>query len=253
MGAYQAEAIAPTLARRPEGRRPPRRWPDLPKADLYISLNAHKGRPEVLTDWMDASVVDERDPARDRRGLNPFNPDNGPPYRRRSSPAIARRSGRATSASPTGPRPNWRGSMPPACRTACSRCSAPGATCGSWTRPSIRPTAAARVLSRRPRGRQPHAGHRPRQHPENLAVDVEPGDVEVPGRGATAPSSTLPPWWCRRRRTGRLPQRRPQDLRGHRLAGQARWNSSRAPTTSRMTRGARSGHVSDGRLVGSKR
>ena len=34
----------------------------LPKADLYISLNAHQGRPEVLTDWMDASVVDENDP-----------------------------------------------------------------------------------------------------------------------------------------------------------------------------------------------
>ncbi len=29
-----------------------------------MSLNAHKGRPEVLTDWMDASVVDEFDPTR---------------------------------------------------------------------------------------------------------------------------------------------------------------------------------------------
>jgi hypothetical protein len=31
-------------------------------ADLYISLNAHLGRPTVLTGWLDASVVDETDP-----------------------------------------------------------------------------------------------------------------------------------------------------------------------------------------------
>jgi pimeloyl-ACP methyl ester carboxylesterase len=52
----------------------------MPKADLYISLNAHKGRPEVLTDWMDGSVVDERDPTLTDESLNPFNPANGPPY-----------------------------------------------------------------------------------------------------------------------------------------------------------------------------
>jgi len=35
---------------------------DLPGADLYISLAAHPGRPDVLTGWMDPSVVDESDP-----------------------------------------------------------------------------------------------------------------------------------------------------------------------------------------------
>jgi hypothetical protein len=80
MGAYQAEAIAPSLAdamKGPGGEA----LANLPAADLYISLNAHKGRPEVLTDWMDASVVDERDPTITDESLNPFNPDNGPPYR----------------------------------------------------------------------------------------------------------------------------------------------------------------------------
>jgi len=79
MGAYQAEASAPTLAAGMPGPAQ-EALAQLPKADLYISLNAHKGRPEVLTDWMDASVVDERDPTLTDPSLNPFNPDNGPPY-----------------------------------------------------------------------------------------------------------------------------------------------------------------------------
>jgi hypothetical protein len=79
MGAYQAEAIAATLADQLKGPGHDA-LANLEKADLYISLNAHKGRPEVLTDWMDASVVDEHDPTLTDESLNPFNPDNGPPY-----------------------------------------------------------------------------------------------------------------------------------------------------------------------------
>jgi pimeloyl-ACP methyl ester carboxylesterase len=60
MAAYQAEAAMP--------------------ADLYISLNAHPGRPEVLTNWMDGSVVDETDPTKTDPALDPFNKDNGPPF-----------------------------------------------------------------------------------------------------------------------------------------------------------------------------
>jgi pimeloyl-ACP methyl ester carboxylesterase len=79
MGAYQAEAIAPTLT-----DRLPSVGQDalaqLIKGDLYISFNAHQGRPEVLTDWMDASVIDENDPIATDPALDPFNPDNGPPY-----------------------------------------------------------------------------------------------------------------------------------------------------------------------------
>lgn len=79
MGAYQAEAIAPTLHEtlKGEGRAA---LETLPRGELYISLNAHQGRPEVLTDWLDASVVDESDPVATDEALNPFNPENGPPY-----------------------------------------------------------------------------------------------------------------------------------------------------------------------------
>src|SRR5262249_42993527 len=45
-----------------------------------VSLNAHTGRPQVLTDWMDPSVTDEADPIPTDPALDPFNPDHGPPY-----------------------------------------------------------------------------------------------------------------------------------------------------------------------------
>ena len=79
MGVYQAEAIAPTLTELVKG--PGREALEtLPKADLYVSLNAHQGRPEVLTDWMDASVIDETDPVATDPALDPFSPENAPPY-----------------------------------------------------------------------------------------------------------------------------------------------------------------------------
>jgi pimeloyl-ACP methyl ester carboxylesterase len=79
MGAYQAEATSPTLATGARGAAAAA-LAALPAADLYVSLNAHKGRPEVLTAWMDPSVVDERDPTLTDPALDPFNPANGPPY-----------------------------------------------------------------------------------------------------------------------------------------------------------------------------
>ena len=79
MAAYQAEAVAPTLAGALSGAGN-QALNRLEPADLYISLNAHQGRPEVLTAWMDASVIDELDPLATDQSLNPFNPDNGPAY-----------------------------------------------------------------------------------------------------------------------------------------------------------------------------
>lgn len=79
MAAYQAEAAAPTLAREGKGALTDA-LSGLPRGDLYISLNAHPGRPEVLTAWMDASVVDESDPAKTDALLDPFDEANGPPY-----------------------------------------------------------------------------------------------------------------------------------------------------------------------------
>ncbi|HEV2364735.1 MAG TPA: alpha/beta hydrolase [Caulobacteraceae bacterium] len=77
MAAYQAEAQNPTL---PAADRVKEALGQLAQADLYISLNAHPGRPEVLTNWLDASVVDETDPIPTDASLDPFDPENGPPY-----------------------------------------------------------------------------------------------------------------------------------------------------------------------------
>jgi len=79
MAAYQAEAIAPTLAETLSGPGL-EALQTLPRGDLYISFNAHQGRPQVLTSFLDASVVDEWDPVPTDEALNPFNSDNGPHY-----------------------------------------------------------------------------------------------------------------------------------------------------------------------------
>jgi pimeloyl-ACP methyl ester carboxylesterase len=79
MAAYQAEAAGGALAAEASGRVADALH-DLPACDLYISLNAHKGRPEVLTHWMDASVIDETDPIATDPSLDPFDPANAPPY-----------------------------------------------------------------------------------------------------------------------------------------------------------------------------
>ena len=60
MAAYQAQAVDPHVTPL-EGMRPAAGLGDLPPADGYIASAAHPGRPDVLTAWMDASVVDETD------------------------------------------------------------------------------------------------------------------------------------------------------------------------------------------------
>jgi hypothetical protein len=49
-------------------------------ADLYLSVAAHPGRPDVLTSWMDPAVVDELDPVATDPALDMYEPANGPPY-----------------------------------------------------------------------------------------------------------------------------------------------------------------------------
>jgi len=79
MGAYQSQATDPNLRAAP-GTTLPHAALDLPAADLYVSLNAHPGRPDVLTAWIDPSVTDENDPLSRDPALDMFEAANGPPY-----------------------------------------------------------------------------------------------------------------------------------------------------------------------------
>ena len=79
MAAYQSQATEPSIEPGPGLRLPPL-LEALPPGDLYVSLQAHPGRPEVLTNWLDPSVVDEFDPVPRDQALDMFHPANGPPY-----------------------------------------------------------------------------------------------------------------------------------------------------------------------------
>ncbi|MGE0214443.1 alpha/beta hydrolase [Mycolicibacterium sp.] len=79
MAAYQANAtdhhVTPA-----EGMRPATGCDDLPPADGYVASAAHPGRPDVLTAWMDAAVLDENDPVATDPTLDLFNGRNGPNF-----------------------------------------------------------------------------------------------------------------------------------------------------------------------------
>jgi pimeloyl-ACP methyl ester carboxylesterase len=77
---YQAEAENPSVASTPAGDPPDLRDADLAPADAVVLLNAHRGRAQVLTGYLDPSVVDEKDPVATDPELDMFDPRHGPPY-----------------------------------------------------------------------------------------------------------------------------------------------------------------------------
>jgi pimeloyl-ACP methyl ester carboxylesterase len=79
MAAYQSQALDPNVTPL-DGMRPAAGLTELTPADGYVATAAHPGRPDVLTAWMDAAVVDENDPVATDPDLDLFNESNGPPY-----------------------------------------------------------------------------------------------------------------------------------------------------------------------------
>ena len=79
MAAYQSQAIEPNVVPL-AGMRPAAGVTDLPPADGYVASAAHPGRPDVLTAWMDGSVLDEHDPLATDPELDIFDERHGPPF-----------------------------------------------------------------------------------------------------------------------------------------------------------------------------
>lgn len=77
---YQSQAERATVRSTPAGDPPDLTQAQLPPADALILLNAHRGRAQVLTSWLDPAVVDESDPLLTDSSLDMFDPGNGPPY-----------------------------------------------------------------------------------------------------------------------------------------------------------------------------
>lgn len=79
MAAYQSQAVDPHITA-VGGGPVPDAVNALPPGDLYVSTQAHAGRPEVLTAWIDPSVTDETDPLSCDPALDMYAEQNAPPY-----------------------------------------------------------------------------------------------------------------------------------------------------------------------------
>ena len=79
---YQQQAQNPTVTASPSGDGPDLTKLGLIPADGIMLLAAHISRHGTMTEWMDASILDESDPTKRDPELDLYNPDNPnqPPY-----------------------------------------------------------------------------------------------------------------------------------------------------------------------------
>ncbi|MGI5158967.1 alpha/beta fold hydrolase [Microbispora sp. CA-102843] len=79
---YQQQAQSPTVTRTPAGEPPDLTALDLQPADGVMLLAAHVSRHGTLTEWLDASILDESDPGKRDPELDLYDPanPNQPPY-----------------------------------------------------------------------------------------------------------------------------------------------------------------------------
>jgi pimeloyl-ACP methyl ester carboxylesterase len=79
---YQSQAERLSITDTPDGRAFDLSKEDLPPVDALAMCAAHPGRAQVLTDWLDPSVIDENDMLAADPELDMYNAKNGPPYDR---------------------------------------------------------------------------------------------------------------------------------------------------------------------------
>ncbi len=77
---YQAEAERLTVSTTPDGVKFELRPEQIPPVDGLAMLAAHPGRAATMVEWIDPSVVDERDMWATDASLDMYDPANGPPY-----------------------------------------------------------------------------------------------------------------------------------------------------------------------------
>ena len=79
---YQQQAQNPTVTSSPAGDGPDLTTLGLIPADAVMLLAAHISRHGTLTEWLDASILDENDPSKRDPELDLYNPHNPnqPPY-----------------------------------------------------------------------------------------------------------------------------------------------------------------------------
>lgn len=77
---YQAQAEHFTATHTPAGDPTDLSPADLPPVDGIVLTAAHPGRSRLFSEWLDPSVIDERDAFSCDPELDMFNPANGPAY-----------------------------------------------------------------------------------------------------------------------------------------------------------------------------